>query len=472
MQVIVFGNYIFAKTIAIILTDRGYRVACFCNRITDDDKYGAGIQRSADSYNFELYIGHKDEHLKQLENFNPVFAISAAYKYLIPVENLKFPVYGVHFGGLYGHDSIRGKSSSVWYRLRQIKKSTIALYRMSADEFDVGSVINTVTFQLGDIKDDPYKQVDSYEELLQPLLDSSNTDIYPKSSIDKLASYFPKATINRYSKKYFDESEAAVFRNVQFEENEENVDIEIDDKKYIFDDLNECYFYRAKGEKNDTNIIYLHGFGSVFSKTLQNNKLVKLSSLLGQSIIAPVLKGLNGLDCDGTQKSVEVIEQFHKIFSFANENESIVVCTSIACLIASDILRFYKNIKHIIFVTPIVELLKASFDPAITNFLTSDEYMAHYVNLESKHLSGYKISTELLNYLSGISMLDSLREYSSNYQVIFSRHDDFIDAAYWRSKFIDMGANINSVNVIDGEHPFRSPLQLYYLACQIRKIVK
>lgn len=471
MQIIVFGNYIFAKTLAAILIDRGHRVVCFCNRITDDDKYGIGIQKFVENRALELYIGNKNEHLRQLEKINPDFAISAAYKYLIPVENLKFPVYGIHFGGLYGQGSIRGKSSSTWYRLRQIEKASIALYRMSANKFDVGGVINTIEFQLGAIENDSSKQVENYKKLLQPLLDSSNVNIYPSLSVNKLASYFPKAAINYYSKKYFTDSEATVFRSARFEEKANAISVDICDKNYIFDNLNECYLYRVNSKRSDPDIIYLHGFGSIFSKEWKSNKLVKLSSLLERNIIAPVLRGINGLYCDGNQKYIEVVEQFHKIFSFANRNESIVICTSISCLIASAILPLYTKIRHIIFVTPIIELLETSFDPAITNFLTSGECLGGYIDLKNKHLFGYKISIEFLKYLNGISMLENLKNYSSNYEVIFSSNDDLIDAEYWRSKFLEIGCNINTINTIDGEHRFRSSLQLYYLACQVRKLI-
>lgn len=475
MYVCVFGNYIFAKEVTNLLLEREHKVVCLCNNVIDDNKYGLGIQKFAREKQIELHIGKKKEHLNILNRIQPNFAISAAYKFLIPVEDLNFDVYGIHFGGLYGKDSIRGKSSSKWYRLTGKNKANIILYKMLRNKFDIGKIISEVEFQLGEINDDPDRQIQNYRNLLCPILDlleqgQQLIDDSDEIDMNNFASYYPKTNINQYSKKYFNDYEINFFKQVNLKNKDEN--IAIFDNQYLFDERNECYVYTNKNNtiNIDNGIIYLHGFGSKFSKETQNNKLVKLCSLLDCPIIAPTLKGINSLYCDGNQESQEVIEQFRNILSYAQKYKSLVVCTSISCLILSDFLLNY-DIKNIVFITPIIKLAETSFDRGITDFLMSKQWNSNSVNLQQEYLSQYKISTEFLSYLASISLLENLKNYNNNYQIILSRDDNFINAEYWRREFIEIGTDINDVNIIDGDHIFRSPLQLYYLSCQIKKII-
>jgi predicted esterase YcpF (UPF0227 family) len=471
-KVAVFGNYIFAKTLASILMKNGKKVYCFCNDVPDDDKYGTGIQKYAQENNLNFYIGKTKDHLIVLKEISPDFVISVGYKYLIPVESLDTPVYGIHFGGLYGSYSVRGKSSSIWYRLQETKRGKVTLYRMHTNKFDIGDVLVESNFLLEDIEDDSSKQIELYESLLNRLNNiSENVSLADsRNSFQNIASYFPKASINKYRREYFSDSEISLFKKAGLEESKSEGQVHISVQTDFPGRGDDCYCYTSKmsNQNNSLNVVYLHGFGSKFSKNLKNNKLVKIASLSGQNVIAPVLKCINGIYCNGNQRSSEIVSQFHRILSFAERNNSVLICTSISCLVASEILPLYK-LRQVIFVTPIISLRETPFDPGIIEFLSSESWANENIELRNEHLSSYKISAEFLEYLKHISILENLAKCPSNYQIILSSDDHLINAEYYRSEFVEICGDINKVNVIDGHHTFRSPLQLYYLACQMKK---
>lgn len=469
MKVALFGNYVFAKTAAEKIFHK-FELVCFCNDVCDDDKYGPGIQKYAMDNHLKCIIGDKKKHISYIEEFKPDYILSVSYKNIIPVEELPVRVYGIHLGGLYGSDAIRGKSSLVWYKLRNIKYAKVTLYQYTVNNIDVGDIVKEVSFP---ISPDDNININMQLECIEFLVDFMLQANFKISAIKKefvpkkVGSYYPKAVKKIcgacLSKKEIIQLEKAGIKNY-------------DDKKLTEYEVNaneqigKIYQY-CMGEDSDNHVLFLHGFAS----TIPNDKIKKLACLSeGISVSVPLVKGINRIYCDGMNGYADIYLQLEALMDYFDLSKTIIVCSSISSLLLCEHLPRLFHVKAIIFVTPIFNLFDNAFDEkmkeAVWNGLNGENF-----EFSAPYYKGCRMSRVLLEKLKEIDLLEHmecLEEIKNRIYFIFAREDSHVQAEKWRDKCIEERIPLNNINIIDGNHSFADIQQLYYLACFIRKICR
>lgn len=467
MKIALFGNYIFAKAVAEMLADR-CELVCLCNDVCDDNKFGNGIQEYVHDKNIKSIVADKSQHMSFLKEFHPNYILSVAYKNIIPVEDLSVDVYGIHLGGIYGSDAIRGKSSLLWYKLRSIKEAKVSLYRYTRNDIDVGEVIKEVKFPISlDDNDNINLQLQCVKSLVNYILDRNFELPSLKDEIisRQVGSYYPRA-IKKIDGTCLEKKELTQLKMAGISIYNEKVFTE---QTIRIGDNAEILYRYCRGEVTNRNVLFLHGFASV----IPNDKTKKLSCLLdGISVNVPLVKGINRLYCDGMQNYEDVYSQIETLLENYNLNETIIVCSSVSSLLLCEHFRKLLDIRAIIFVTPIFNLYDNAFDEKLKEVVWGNlkgenfEFSNHYYK-------GCKMSKGLLEKLKSFDLLERIRELESiknKIYFIFAKDDSNINAEEWRNKCIEEKFPLNNVNIIDGNHSFASIQQLYYLACLIKKI--
>lgn len=466
MKIALFGNYVFAKVVAEMIADK-CELVCLCNDVCDDNKFGNGIQEYVHDKNIKGIVGDKSQHMSFLDEFLPDYILSVAYKNIIPVEDLPVDVYGIHLGGIYGSDAIRGKSSLLWYKLRSIKEAKVTLYRYTRNDIDVGEVIKEVKFPISlNDNNNINLQIQCIKSLVNYILDRN----FELSALEdeimtrQVGSYYPGA-IKKINGSCLEEKELAQLSKAGISA----YNVKVSEQVFSIGDNKEIIYRYCSGEDTNKNVLFLHGFAS----TIPNDKTKKLSCLLdGISVSVPLVKGINRLYCDGTQKYVDVYSQFEILLGNYNLNETIIVCSSVSSLLLCEHFSKLLDIRAIIFVTPIFNLYDNAFDEKLREVVWGNLKEENF-EFSNPYYKGCKMSRGLLEKLKSIDLLENIRELESiknKIYFIFAKDDSNINAEEWRDKCIEEKIPLNNINIIDGNHSFASIQQLYYLACLINKI--
>lgn len=468
MKIALFGNYIFAKAVAELLLNK-CELMCFCNDNCDDNKYGNGIRKYAKENNIKYIVGNKNRHIMEIKQFLPDIILEVAYKNIIPVSDLSIKVYGIHLGGLYGNDVIRGRSSLTWYKIRNIENAKVTLYNFTKNEFDVGEVIKEETFPISfDDNININLQIKCIKSLISYVLDKNFilTTNEIKKEKKQIGSYYPKA-VKEVNNTYLNQNEVDLLRLA-------GITI-IKTGNLIEQKINVCnseeVLYKYYFSKSVENVLFLHGFAS----TIPNDKTKKLSCLLGNvSITTPLVKGINRIYCDGMQKYEEVYEQIEMLIESADLCNTIIVCSSISSLLLCDHFPKLLEVKGLIFVTPIFKLSANAFDDNLRKVVLYGLDDKSF-SFSSPYYNNCKMSKEFLEKLKSLDLLENLRNFKNiknKAHFIFAKDDSNIEAGLWRDKCLEENIPLNNVNVIDGKHSFSDIQQLYYLASLIKKIFK
>jgi hypothetical protein len=467
MRIALFGNYAFAKTVAEMIVNR-CELVCFCNDVHDDNKFGVGIQKYAHDNNIKIIIGNKEQHINFLEEFMPDYILAVAYKNLIPVDDLPMEVYGIHLGGIYGSDAIRGKSSLVWYKLRNIKYAKVSLYRYTTNNIDVGEIIKEIKFPISlDDNININLQLDCVKSLVDFIIKGDfKFSVLKKEFItEQLGSYYPRAIKKIYGG-YLNENEIIQLEKAGIINYSKKLPTE---QKLIIGNSMDIVYQYCSGESSNKNVLFLHGFASI----IPNDKTKKLSCLLdGISVNIPLVKGINRIYCDGMQNYGDVYSQFETLIGFYDLSKTIIVCSSISSLLLCEHLDKLLNAKAIIFVTPIFNLFDNAFDEKLKEVVWNGLKERNF-EFSNPYYKGCKMSKELLEKLKNFDLLEYIRKIKSiknKIYFIFADDDPNINAQKWRNKCIEETIPLNNINIIDGSHSFSDIIQLYYLACLIRKI--
>lgn len=467
MRIALFGNYVFAKVVAEMLVDK-CDLVCFCNNICDDNKFGYGIQDYVHDNNIKSIIGNKKQHMTFLEEFLPDCILSVAYKNIIPVEKLSINVYGIHLGGIYGSEAIRGKNSLIWYKLRNIRNAKVSLYRYTANDIDVGDVIKEVNFPIS--SDDNINinlQIKCVKTLIRFIIDRNFelSNLKNEFTDEQVGSYYPKA-IKEINELCLNEKELDQLKEAGISKYNNKIFTE---RKINICNSTEIVYKYCSGENSNKNILFLHGFAS----SIPNDKTKKLSCLLdGISVDVPLIKGINRLYCDGTQNYEDVFRQFKILIRNYNLRETIIVCSSVSSLLLCEHLPKLLNVKAIIFVTPIFNLFDNAFDDKLKDVVWNGLKENNF-EFSNPYYNGCKMSGKFLEKLKNIDLLEHIRcfdDIKNKVYFIFAKDDSNIEAEKWREKCIDEKIPLNNVNIIDGNHSFADIQQLYYLACLVKKI--
>lgn len=466
MKIALFGNYVFARVVAEMIADR-CELVCLCNDVCDDNKFGNGIQEYVHDKNIKVIVGDKTQHISYLEKFHPDCILSVAYKNIIPVEDLPVDVYGIHLGGIYGSDAIRGKSSLLWYKLLDIKEAKVVLYRYTRNDIDVGKVIKEVKFPISlNDNDNINLQLQCVKSLVNYILDMKFELSILEDEImtRQIGSYYPRA-IKKINGSCLNEKELAQLSMVGISTYNEKVSEQI----FSIGDDGEIIYRYCSGEDKNKNVLFLHGFGSI----IPNDKTKKLSCLLnGISVSVPLVKGINRIYCDGMQKYEDVYSQFEVLLGNYKLNETIIVCSSVSSLLLCEHFSKLLDIRAIIFVTPIFNLYDNAFDEKLKKVVW-DNLKEEDFEFSNPYYKGCKMSRKFLEKLKSVDLLEYIRELESiknKIYFIFAKDDSNINAEEWRNKCIEEKIPLNNINIIDGNHSFASIQQLYYLACLIKKI--
>lgn len=468
MRIALFGNYSIAGRIAALLK-KEHDLLCLCNPVDDDGKYGPGIQQFAKENKIGIVIGDAVSHLQNLEQFHPDFILSAAYKNRLLIDKLPVPAYGIHLGGIYGEDAIRGKNSVFWCRLNCFSRLKVSLYRYTSNEFDVGDVIREESFFLSDkLEENVLRQLDCIEKLVR-FMSAAHFELDGIQQIaqgEPLGSYYPKAprSINSC---YLSENEVSLLRKSGVETVHHTGIVQYESE--LPDHNGTVYCYSAEDKREGArDVLFLHGFAS----RIPNDKIKKLAALLdGGKIYTVALKGISRIYCDGGQRYADVARQMRALLQFVDLNNTVVVCSSVSALLLCDHIETLRYSKSVVMVTPIFSLRDTPFDDAIARAVEYGLEEA-YLEFDNPYYAGCKMNRELFEVLKGKSVLrswETAKELSRKTHIILAQNDPYISAGRWRTLCIERGiASLNHINIVRGAHAFADIWQLCYLASTIK----
>lgn len=468
MKIALLGNYSIARRIAVLLKDE-HDLLCLCNPVDDDSKYGPGIQQFAKENKIAVVIGDVVSHLQSLEQFHPDFILSAAYKNRLLIDKLPVKAYGIHLGGIFGEDAIRGRNSIFWCKLNHFSSIKVSLYCYTSNDFDVGDVIQEESFLLSDKpEENMFRQLVCVEKLVR-FISAAHFKLDGIRRIaqeEPLGSYYPKAprSINSC---YLSEDEVCLLRESGVEVVHHTGIMQYESE--LPNHNGTVYSYGAESESESArNVLFLHGFAS----RIPNDKIKKLAALLDNGRIYAVgLKGINRIYCDGEQRYLDTYRQVEALLQFVDLNNTVVVCSSVSALLLCDHVEILKHSRGIVMVTPIFSLCDTPFDGAIARAV-EQSFKKAYLEFDNPYYAGCKMSRELLENLKEKSVLrswENAEELSCKTHIILARNDPYIPAARWRTLCIDRGiASPNCVNIVQGDHAFADIRQLCYLASTIR----
>lgn len=469
MKIALLGNYSIARRIAALLLQDEHELLCLCNLVDDDDKYGPGIQQFAKEKKIAVAMGDAAFHLQRLKQFQPDFILAAAYKNRLLIDELPVYAYGIHLGGIFGENAVRGRSSMFWCRLNRFSSLRVSLYRYTSKDFDVGDVIREEWFPISDRPEENISRQLACVERLVRFMSAARfklDDMRQITQEEHLGSYYPKAP-KRINSCYLSEDEVRLLRESGVE-TVHHAEI-LEDQSELPDCSGTVYSYSAEGNGKDAGkVLFLHGFAS----RIPNDKIKKLAALLdGGTLYTVELKGINRIYCDGEQRYADIRRQIAALLQFVDPEKTVVVCSSVSVLLLCDHVETLKRCKGIVMVTPIFSLRDTPFDGAIARAVEHG-FEGTYLELDNPYYAGCKISRELFETLEEKSILRSwgaARELSRKTHIILARNDPYISADRWRTTCIDYGiAALNRVNVVPGEHAFADIRQLCYLAGVIR----
>lgn len=456
MAVVVFGNYAFAAAVSQALLDRGQRIAAILANVTAaDDRYGPGVVQWADSHRIRVERGRFSDHAEVVRMLRPSYAISAAYKQVIDPSAVGCPVFGIHFGGLFGTQAIRGSSTSVWSRLSGQRQSSLSLYRLDDARIDSGVLLHESVVPLGETREqDAQAQLRAMPDLvnrLQQLLNSS-TEV-PSIPTPGLGPYYPRAELTRYTPSLYSREECDKL---------EAIGARADSRDFAAGDVGLIHPTDESLIKRE--VVYLHGLASSFPSL----KLQRSADLLGDARLhVPLLAGIERRTLDG-QSCVDTLQsQLRRWIRFADDRHACLICSSVSGLLAAPLLRELGFKGHVIFVTPVMNVVDGTLDPALRAPPDAD---TPFVELTGPRYSGLRMNRQLVEWLRGLSLPESLARRGYGCDVVFAREDEVAPAERAVDELVGAGIPANRVNVFAGGHEFNSLLQLSILASLVKRI--
>lgn len=451
MKIAVFGNYILVRKIISILKEKAVSFIWISNKDVNNDKYGDDLEIDDENRIYD------DENLYGILNeYSPDFGLSVGYKKIINISLLNFSVYGVHLGGIYGENAIRGKNAYIWAEIFGYTNIQIAFYKLNSNKFDTGEIIKE---KLISLKNLVANELDFIEEIT---IDSLKNNLQPcEYSKRLLATYYPK--VSKIG--YFNTTESNGFIDILNKHNLIDNNLIITSQVYERDFNGFKFFEYIPSIIEKDDVFYFHGLAS----SGINYKLNTLCKMLKRKVIAPQIKSINRNYNDTPSTLIEVFFEIDFWLKSFNKPNVTMIFSSISSLLFISLLKQLDKSIKIIHLTPIVNLNYANIDDKLKSNLnlTANKFI---LTLSNGFYNGFKLTSDFIEWLLQINFFASLNDIENKVFYLLTSRDSTINTENTRQVLLQNNIDIEKIKIIEGEHAFNSLEQLYFLNSLINVI--